>query len=153
MNVPISHQRIRIDPLAAFKARAEARAILWAACEIDLHEAVDALQAAAETSGLVEKIGQDTVQAILHDAFHRVRRTAEGKPRPCAGSDLGWAEAAREYHATRPPIPDPKDPVVVRARARARRLLEPDLSFEEAWHEMQRFRARREHPIVRGAQQ
>ena len=88
MNAPIRHQQIRLDPLTVFKARAEARAILWAAREIDLHEAVDALQAAAETSGLVEKIGQDTVQAILHDAFHRVR-TAEGKPRPWGG--LIWA--------------------------------------------------------------
>jgi hypothetical protein len=73
MNAPISHQKIRIDPLTVFKARAEARAILWAACEIDLHEAVDALQAAAETSGLVEGIGQDAVQAILHDDFYRFR--------------------------------------------------------------------------------
>jgi hypothetical protein len=73
MNAPIRHQKIRIDPLTVFKARAEARAILWAACEIDLHEAVDVLQEDAERDGLVTLLGQDAVQAILHDAFHRVR--------------------------------------------------------------------------------
>jgi hypothetical protein len=153
MNAPLRHAQLRIDPLAVFEARAEARAILWAACELDLHEAVDALQAAAETSGLVEGIGQDAVQAILHDAFHRVR-TAGGKCSTCATFDLGWAEAAREYHANRPPMPDPKNPDVVRARARARRLLEPGVSFERAWHEIQRFPcAARTSNSSRGARQ
>jgi hypothetical protein len=73
MTAPIRHTQIRIDPLAVFKARAEARAILWAACELDLHEAVDALQADAVSTGLVAGLGQDAVQAILCDAFHRVR--------------------------------------------------------------------------------
>jgi hypothetical protein len=57
-----------------FTARAEARALLYAACEMDLHEAVDGLQAFAVQSGLVEQIGQDAVQAILADAFHAVVR-------------------------------------------------------------------------------
>jgi hypothetical protein len=73
MNAPIRHQKIRIDLLTVFKARAEARAILWAACEIDLHEAVDVLQADAVSTGLVAEVGQDAVQAILCDAFHRFR--------------------------------------------------------------------------------
>jgi hypothetical protein len=135
MNAPISHQKIRIDPLAVFKARAEARAILWAASELDLHEAVDVLQADAVSTGLVARLGQDDVQSILADAFHRFR------PHERCGNecDVGWAESAREYHANRPPLPDPKNPDVVRARARARRLLEPDFSFERAWHEIQRF--------------
>ena len=72
MNAPLRHQQIRIDPLAVFKARAEARAILWAACEIDLHEAVDVLQAEPST-GLVAGLGQDAVQRILADAFHSFR--------------------------------------------------------------------------------
>jgi hypothetical protein len=57
-----------------FKARAEARALLYAACMIDLHEAIDPLQAFAVESGLVNQIGQDAVQAILADAFHAVVR-------------------------------------------------------------------------------
>jgi hypothetical protein len=73
MNAPLRHSEIRLDPLLAFKARAEARAILWAACEIDLHEAVDVLQADAERAGLIDQLGQDRVQQIIADAFHEVR--------------------------------------------------------------------------------
>jgi hypothetical protein len=60
------------SPLEVFVARAEARAILYAACELDLHEAVDELQAAAVRTGLVAELGQDAVQHILADAFHAV---------------------------------------------------------------------------------
>jgi hypothetical protein len=63
-------------PLSAieiFQARAEARAILWAACVFGLAEAVDVLQRDAERDGLVEELGQDGVQAIIATAFQRVR--------------------------------------------------------------------------------
>jgi hypothetical protein len=63
----------RADPLKVFIARAEARAILWAACEFDLHQVVDELQAAAGRSGLVVELGQDEVQAIMAQAFGAVR--------------------------------------------------------------------------------
>jgi hypothetical protein len=72
-----AHARTPISLPTLFKARAEARALLYAACMIDLHEAVDPLQAFAMESGLVEQIGQDAVQAILADAFHAVVR---GRP-------------------------------------------------------------------------
>jgi hypothetical protein len=62
-----------ISPEDAFRARAEARAALFAAGEIDLHEAVDALQAAAIRSSLLSAIGQDAVQTIIAEAFGRVR--------------------------------------------------------------------------------
>jgi hypothetical protein len=65
--------RTPISLTTLFRARAEARALLYAACEMDLHEAVDGLQAFAIESGLVEQIGQDAVQRILRDAFHAVR--------------------------------------------------------------------------------
>lgn len=58
-----------IDPVDVFRARADARALLWRAGEYTLHEAVDELQAAAERTGLVRTIGQDGVQAILATAF------------------------------------------------------------------------------------
>ena len=73
MSIPLRHQQIRIDPLAAFKARAEARALLWTCCEFDLHEAVDVLQADAERAGLIDQLGQDRVQQIIADAFHSFR--------------------------------------------------------------------------------
>jgi hypothetical protein len=56
-----------------FKERCEARATLFAIGEYDLHEAVDVLQAAAEASGLVDEIGQNAVQALMAEAFGRVR--------------------------------------------------------------------------------
>jgi len=56
-----------------FKARAEARAVLFSAGELNLQEAVDALQAAAIARGLVGEIGQDAVQAIIAQAFALVR--------------------------------------------------------------------------------
>jgi hypothetical protein len=55
----------RPSTLEVFTARAEARALLWQAGELDLHEAVDELQAAAVRDGLVAEIGQDAVQAIM----------------------------------------------------------------------------------------
>jgi hypothetical protein len=62
--------------LEVFTARAEARALLWQAGEFDLHEAVDALQAAAERDGLVAELGQDEVQCLLAEAFRKVREDA-----------------------------------------------------------------------------
>jgi hypothetical protein len=73
MNAPLYHSEIRIDPLTVFKARAEARALLWKCCEIDLYEAVDILQYAAKRAGLIDQLGQDRVQKIIADAFHRFR--------------------------------------------------------------------------------
>lgn len=67
------HAAIRIDPLLVFKARAEARALLWQAGELSLHDAVDVLQAAAERDGLVEQIGQEKIQRIIAEAFEAVR--------------------------------------------------------------------------------
>lgn len=60
-------------PVDVFRARAEGRAALFAAGELDLHEAVDALQAAAVAIGLINQIGQDRVQATLAEAFGGVR--------------------------------------------------------------------------------
>jgi hypothetical protein len=48
-----------------FKARAEARALLFAAGEFDLHEAVDALA--------VSEIDTDVAQGIISHAFAAVR--------------------------------------------------------------------------------
>ena len=64
---------VRPDPVAVFALRCEARAMLWAACEFDLHEAVEKLQHDAERDGLVADIGQDAVQGIMAEAFKRVR--------------------------------------------------------------------------------
>lgn len=57
-----------------FAARCEARAMLVAAGELDLHESIDTLQAAALSYGLVAMLGQDEVQSVLADAFWWVPR-------------------------------------------------------------------------------
>jgi hypothetical protein len=66
----------RLSTREVFVARAEARALLWQAGELDLHIAVDELQAAAERDGLFDQIGQDRVQKIIADAFAQVREDA-----------------------------------------------------------------------------
>jgi hypothetical protein len=72
------------DPLKVLEARAEARARLWASCDIlDLLDAVDPLQAYAERSGLVDRMGQDAVQAIIADAFA-----------PFIAANKSWLESA-----------------------------------------------------------
>ena len=66
--------KARAPPLVdVLEARAWARAHLYSAGEIDLHEAVDVLQHWVVASGLVTAIGADRVQQILSDAFARVR--------------------------------------------------------------------------------
>jgi hypothetical protein len=74
MTVAFDHRTTAaLDPIEVFRARAGARALLWKVGEFDLHEAVDKLQADAERDGLIDKIGQDEVQAIMATAFHRYR--------------------------------------------------------------------------------
>jgi hypothetical protein len=70
---PHSPPVAEVDPLKALIARAEARAMLWAAGELDLHDAVDELWAAAVRDGLVDQLGADAVQRLLADAFAPVR--------------------------------------------------------------------------------
>jgi len=53
-------------------ARAEARALLYAAGQLELHDAVDELQTAAVRDGLVVSLGQDEVQRILAEAFSAI---------------------------------------------------------------------------------
>jgi hypothetical protein len=75
MSVPLRHSDAAalVNPLKAFELRCWARAYLWDVCKFDLHEAVDVLQSDAERDGLANAIGQDGVQAIMRDAFHRFR--------------------------------------------------------------------------------
>ncbi len=63
--------------LNVFKLRAEVQAHLTAEGELDLHDAVDTLWAAAEAYGLVEQLGADEVQRILSQAFRVVPGVVE----------------------------------------------------------------------------
>jgi len=71
---PEKSRRTLVDPVLAFKARCEARALLYYASAMTLHEAVDGLQLAAEGNGLVRSIGQDAVQRMMADAFAIIRK-------------------------------------------------------------------------------
>jgi hypothetical protein len=73
MIAPLRQAQARVDPVAVFTARAEARALLWRVGELDLHEAIDKLQADAERNGLVRHLGQDAAHAIIAEAFAAVR--------------------------------------------------------------------------------
>jgi hypothetical protein len=59
----------RANPIEVFTARCQARAHLFEAGELDLHEVVDVLQDAAECTGVVTSLGQDAVQTMMADAF------------------------------------------------------------------------------------
>jgi hypothetical protein len=141
----------RPSPVEIFIARAEARALLWKTGELELHEAVDELQAAAVASGLVAELGQDEVQAIMAKAFAVVRddlsTTTVPDPLPelCAENgtelpELVEAEApddedtfaracrAADERARSQPV----DPTI----ARARQLLADKGSLERASRQM-----------------
>jgi hypothetical protein len=63
----------RVDLLEAFVERAKARAHLWSIGELGLREAVDQLEADARRDGLNRRVGIDSVQQILADAFQSYR--------------------------------------------------------------------------------
>jgi hypothetical protein len=96
----------RIDPVEVFRARCDAKAHLYGAGEIDLHDAAGELQDAAMASGLVGAIGQDAVQAIMVDAFWPAReRTPEDVPSKTASRtekrDAFLAAYRRQWEANR----------------------------------------------------
>jgi hypothetical protein len=130
-------------PLQAFQLGSWARARLWQAGEVDLHEAVDTLQAAAVRDGIVAKFGQDRVQEIMAAAFAAVRddllkfEDIESEPTFAddAWSAPGWRDAAVDYHKDR------GDRVSVIAYtadelARLRGLMADNVTLERAWHEV-----------------
>lgn len=88
----------RPDPVEVFKLRAWARAQLFDAGEIDLLDAVDALQAAAEAYGLVAKLGQDHVQRLMAEAFNAVHAVDE-----CAAAAASTLQAAEFLMQQRDP--------------------------------------------------
>jgi len=65
------HQDTKASPIEIFRERAEARAMLVANGLMTLHDAVDGMQEAAVSQGLVATHGQDEVQRILSEAFAR----------------------------------------------------------------------------------
>jgi hypothetical protein len=79
MTAPIRTPDLKLDPVQVFRARCEARALLWRCNEFDLHEAIDKLWSDAERDGLIDTIGADAVQEILAKAFEAVRDDFGGR--------------------------------------------------------------------------
>jgi hypothetical protein len=77
---PPPNNVIRIDPLVAFRARADARAHLVTAGELDLHDAFDELQRDAERTGLIREYGQDLIQQVMAAAMHACGYRSGGAP-------------------------------------------------------------------------
>jgi len=82
------------DPFAVFVARGQAKARLVREGDLDLHEAVDALQAAAVQTGLTGALGQDAVQAIMNAAFAAVHKPALAASVPEPTSEAAPAKRA-----------------------------------------------------------
>ena len=131
--------------LTVLTLRAWARARLWQAGDLDLHGAVDMLQAAAVRDGLVANVGQDRVQEIMAAAFAAVRdnlfkfEDIEAKPTFAedASSAPGWRDAAVDYHK------DSGVRVSVTSYTadeltRLRELMADNVMLERAWHEIKR---------------
>jgi hypothetical protein len=126
----------RPSALAVFTARCEARALLRAVGEIDLHPAIDELWAAAERDGLVNKLGPDEVQRILADAFAPVR--ADLLPRAEDDDDSTFAaacEAADAKQASKSPDPH---------LDKLRQLMADEVTLDRAYSKIHRehFRGR-----------
>ena len=104
----LAHRREEIrcaNPIEVFTARCQARAFLFNAGELELHEAVDVLQDAAERTGLVARLGQDAVQAMMAYAFQAIQPDNSAGPDPSNGpyhlvtrdGVASAAELQREY--------------------------------------------------------
>jgi hypothetical protein len=91
-----------VSNVEVFSLRCEVRAFLVAEGEIDLHKAVDGLQASGVRLGLLEEIGQDAVQAIMAKTFAEARAVLpEVDFAEHAWAAPGWREAAVAYHKER----------------------------------------------------
>jgi hypothetical protein len=80
MNAAPAVTERHVDLLDAFTERAEACAYLWSIGEYELQKAVDVLQHDAMRDGLIDRIGQDGVQAILADAFRPYQESSDADP-------------------------------------------------------------------------
>ena len=65
----LRHEPQDLDLLDVFCARCEARALLVSHGQMQLHDAVDGLQAAAVAQGLIAAVGQDAIQQVMAHAF------------------------------------------------------------------------------------
>jgi hypothetical protein len=105
-----SAEGVSVDRRTIFRARCEARALLFAAGEISLHDAVDGLQYDAEATGLVDELGRDEVQRIMGGAFAAVRPELGA-----AGSALKPVDVVPDMPLPKTDLPDRHDEMLVGA--------------------------------------
>jgi hypothetical protein len=107
LSAPVKPSSLRLDARETFRARAEARALLWEAGEISLHDAVDELWRAAERDGLVKEFGADDVQAFLAEIFTPLEREPEILPaREAAAKCLAAEQRANEVYREPSYVPE-----------------------------------------------
>jgi hypothetical protein len=96
-----------VPAIIVFEARCGAHATLCALGELDLHEAVDALQAVAIANGLIAEIGQDSIQQVMATGFREgfAMNAPEVDAWPDEDHDEwereGWTRAAQNYREQR----------------------------------------------------
>jgi hypothetical protein len=131
-----------VDLATVFKARCWARAGLFAEGEMDLHDAVDKLQADAVRDGLVAALGQDRVQWMMADVFGAVRTKL-------TAWDYGEATEVIEAEADEQPAPRSETPRVAPSTIDALRYLirQDDPQRLRAW--LKRFTTA-ERIVLRG---
>ncbi len=85
-----------VDPVAAFKLRCEAKAHLYGAGELDLHNAVDELAEFARKIGINHSIGIDDSQAVMAEALRPVREWEWAEPNGSKPEPNGSAEPSTQ---------------------------------------------------------
>jgi hypothetical protein len=100
-----------VAPDAVFAERCEASARRHLSGELSLHGAIDELQAYAEDSGLIDRIGQDEVQRIMGAAFAAadlLPEAADELNEACeAEIMLAAADLVRRWESAYKPRPEP----------------------------------------------
>src|SRR5262245_55526863 len=74
-----AHKVVLAPVLDVFETRCQLRAHLCTEGVMDLHDAVDGMQAYAIKSGLLAELGQDAIQHLMADAFAKVPRMNEAE--------------------------------------------------------------------------
>jgi hypothetical protein len=121
-----------------FRARCEARALLWQAGELTLHEAVDELERWSR-----DRIDVDGAQAIMAAAFEKVRLTPLSEPGEITPPPISPPRPMDEYEglpstfAAACRAADARQPAVSEHTQRLRNLMASTAGLDAAWQTVQ----------------
>jgi hypothetical protein len=143
MNAPFIAPAGLVPIETVFRARCEARALLYINGQLSLHEAVDELQAYAEQSSFVDTIGQDDAQAVMSSAFFDP--AGELLLEPSDDLDRGATDIVRGWELTdprdawrhtgeAPPLPEVRSGPLQPARPQAQTHRTPQSTIDAFWY-------------------